>query len=107
MAKVTLITGGARSGKSRYAQAQAESTAEALIYIATCPVLDEEMMERIRKHREDRAHRAWETLEVERELAAALAEAPTEATVLVDCLTLWVNNLMYHAGDLLTESMIA
>ena len=59
MARIILITGGSRSGKSMYAQCIAESIAGERTYIATCPIVDDEMAERIRKHRETRRTRNW------------------------------------------------
>ena len=97
MARIILITGGSRSGKSIYAQQIAESMAEGRTYIATCPVVDEEMKERIRKHREARRTGNWQTIEETTDLAAALTKAKGSAVILIDCLTLWVNNLMYQA----------
>jgi adenosylcobinamide kinase/adenosylcobinamide-phosphate guanylyltransferase len=97
MARIILITGGSRSGKSIYAQQIAESMAEDRTYIATCPVVDEEMEERIRKHREARRAGNWQTIEETTDLAAALTRAKESAVILIDCLTLWVNNLMYQA----------
>ena len=97
MARIILITGGSRSGKSIYAQQIAESMAEDRTYIATCPVVDEEMEERIRKHREARRAGNWQTIEETTDLAAALTRAKGSAVILIDCLTLWVNNLMYQA----------
>jgi adenosylcobinamide kinase/adenosylcobinamide-phosphate guanylyltransferase len=97
MARIILITGGSRSGKSIYAQQIAESMAEDRTYIATCPVVDEEMEERILKHREARRTRNWQTIEETTDLAAALTGAKGSPVILIDCLTLWVNNLMYQA----------
>ncbi|MEI8172576.1 MAG: bifunctional adenosylcobinamide kinase/adenosylcobinamide-phosphate guanylyltransferase [Deltaproteobacteria bacterium] len=97
MARIILITGGSRSGKSIYAQQIAESMAEDRTYIATCPVVDEEMEERIRKHREARRAGNWQTIEETTDLEAALTRAKGSAVILIDCLTLWVNNLMYQA----------
>jgi adenosylcobinamide kinase/adenosylcobinamide-phosphate guanylyltransferase len=97
MARIILITGGSRSGKSIYAQQIAESMAEDRTYIATCPVVDEEMKERIRKHREARRAGNWQTIEETTDLTAALTRAKESAVILIDCLTLWVNNLMYQA----------
>jgi len=91
-----LITGGSRSGKSAYAQRIAESVSGARTYIATCPVVDKEMEERIRKHREARDP-SWRTIEEVTNLADALASARGSEVILVDCLTLWINNLMYEA----------
>lgn len=105
MSLLHLITGGSRSGKSAYAQSLAESIRSAgRTYVATCPVLDEEMRQRIERHRRDRQGRGWRTVEAPLELARAVADAPAGHVVLVDCLTLWVNNLLYQSqqggGDL-------
>lgn len=97
MAKVFLITGGSRSGKSAYAQRIAEALAQPRVFIATAPVLDGEMRERIRKHREARAGRGWETTEEQVDVAPALQRSRYANVILVDCLTLWINNLMFEA----------
>jgi adenosylcobinamide kinase/adenosylcobinamide-phosphate guanylyltransferase len=97
MGEIHLITGGARSGKSLYAQALGEEGAGPRVYVATMPLLDEEMHERVKKHREVRAGREWDTIEEETELAAALRATGGYQVRLVDCLTAWVSNLMHHA----------
>jgi adenosylcobinamide kinase/adenosylcobinamide-phosphate guanylyltransferase len=100
MSRMILVTGGARSGKSAYAQGLAESLPGPRTYVATCPVTDAEIAERIRKHRQARSEQAWQTLEEPLDLPAALTQATGSPTVLIDCLTLWINNLMYQAaGD--------
>ena len=96
--RVTLVLGGARSGKSRYAESLVEATASGL-YLATAEAGDAEMAERIRRHRERRGS-TWETLEEPLEVAAALRrEARPERPILVDCLTLWLSNLMAAGRD--------
>ncbi|MGZ6249611.1 MAG: bifunctional adenosylcobinamide kinase/adenosylcobinamide-phosphate guanylyltransferase [Syntrophales bacterium] len=97
MAKIIFITGGSRSGKSGYGQRIAESISGTRTYIATCPVIDKEMEDRIRKHKEARKLASWETLEESTDLAGALYMSRGSEVALVDCLTLWVNNLMYEA----------
>ena len=99
MGRMILVTGGARSGKSAYAQRLAEALAGPRCYVATCPVTDPEMAERVRKHRMARAQHEWQTLEEPLDLADTLARAEDSPTVLVDCLTLWINNLMYRAAN--------
>jgi len=102
---VTLVLGGARSGKSRYAEelieAQAQGEGQAL-YLATAEALDEEMSARIQKHK-DRRGAVWATIEETRELVAVLdREARPDRPILVDCLTLWLSNLLFNdlkAGD--------
>src|SRR5271157_1237454 len=97
MAKIIFITGGGRSGKSAYGQRIAESISGARTYIATCPVIDKEMEDRIRKHKETRKPASWQTLEELTDLTGALQRSRGGEVILVDCLTLWVNNLMYEA----------
>lgn len=89
-----LIIGGARSGKSRLAETRARDDGRDVVVVATAEALDEEMAERIERHRRDRpAH--WRTVEAPCGLAAALArEAAPERVVVVDCLTMWLSNLM-------------
>jgi adenosylcobinamide kinase/adenosylcobinamide-phosphate guanylyltransferase len=110
MARIILITGGSRSGKSTYAQTFAESVSGIRTYIATCPCIDEEMEKRIRKHREARQTSSWQTIEETKDLAGALQRAKESKVIMVDCLTLWINNLMYEAelqGKDITEEDIA
>ncbi|MCI0391486.1 MAG: bifunctional adenosylcobinamide kinase/adenosylcobinamide-phosphate guanylyltransferase, partial [Acidobacteria bacterium] len=95
---LTLIIGGARSGKSRYAQALCSPSSQ-VIYLATAradsAAADEEMLQRISRHRADRpAH--WQTVEEPLDLAGVLSAAPAEAAVLIDCVTLWIANLMWE-----------
>ena len=99
MGRCILVTGGSRSGKSMFAQRLAESLAGPRAFLATCPVIDDEMQERIRKHQESRRRGEWQTLEEPLDLTGALARARKHPVVLVDCLTLWVNNLMHEAGQ--------
>jgi adenosylcobinamide kinase/adenosylcobinamide-phosphate guanylyltransferase len=96
-----LVTGGARSGKSRFAEKYAEHLGRKGIYIATSPVFDEELAERVRLHRMRREESAfsWETVEEQYELADVLHRLgkredvqSREAVLLVDCLTLWLSN---------------
>ena len=99
MARIVLITGGCRSGKSAHAQGQAESLAGPRLYVATCPVTDDEMRARIARHQEERRGRGWESVEQPVALAEAIRNAGDAAVVLVDCLTLWINNVMYEAEE--------
>ncbi len=90
----TLIIGGARSGKSRLAERLAAESGEAIVYIATAAAGDEEMAARIAAHR---AHRpaSWETVEEPVGLAAALWRYATpQRCLIVDCITLWLTNLL-------------
>ncbi len=93
-APVTLILGGARSGKSLHAERLAEARPGPCVYLATAEAGDPEMAHRIRAHRERRGDR-WTTLEEPLELTAALQGAcAPDRTVLIDCLTLWLSNLL-------------
>lgn len=92
-----LILGGARSGKSRLAQSRAEADGRAVTVIATAEALDEEMAQRIARHRAERPGH-WRTVEAPRGLASALrAEAAAGRCLVVDCLTLWLANLLGEA----------
>ena len=110
MAPVIFITGGCRSGKSAFAERTAENLPASKVYLATAPVLDEEMARRIARHRADRAAGGWETIEETIDITGALQRIADGRTVLIDCLTLWINNLMYEAekkGREITEEEIA
>ena len=94
LAPVTLVLGGARSGKSRHAEGLVESQPGACIYLATAQAGDGEMAARIAAHRARRDER-WTTVEEPLDLAAALGQAcGPDRAVLVDCLTLWLSNLL-------------
>ena len=93
---VVLITGGARSGKSRRAEARTRAFAGRPVYLATAEALDEEMRERIAKHRARRGGE-WIEREVPLDLVKTLIETDGGGARLVDCLTLWLSNLL-HAG---------
>jgi adenosylcobinamide kinase/adenosylcobinamide-phosphate guanylyltransferase len=103
----TLVLGGARSGKSALAQDSAEAVAAEnggrLVMIATAQAFDSEMVERIARHREDRGL-AWTTLEAPLDLAGALEALGRGDVVVVDCLTLWLSNLMLEERDLATAA---
>lgn len=95
-----LILGGARSGKSREAERRAATSALAVTVIATAEALDDEMAARIRRHQDDRPA-GWRTVEAPVALADALrAEAAPERCIIVDCLTLWLTNLLADAHTL-------
>lgn len=96
---LTLVLGGARSGKSRYAEWLIATYPQPWVYVATAQARDEEMAERIAAHKA-RRDAGWRTIEAPHDLADALAAAPADAAVLVDCLTLWLSNLMEGAFDI-------
>ena len=110
MASIALVTGGCRSGKSAYAQETAERISSSRLYVATCPATDDEMRRRIEAHRQSRHGRQWETVEEPVDLAGVFRSHSDYGAVLVDCVTLWVNNLMYDAqreGRTIDEVRIA
>lgn len=90
-----LYLGGARSGKSRLAEQRARSSGKRLVYLATATAGDAEMAQRITHHQQQRRHDGWQTIEEPIALAATLARFNTpDYCVLVDCLTLWLTNLL-------------
>ena len=94
MAYIIFITGGARSGKSSFAEKRALEFGTSLGYLATAQMLDDEMHERIRQHRERRGVQ-WHTIEEPINLSQALAGCDgTYQAILVDCITLWLSNLL-------------
>lgn len=96
----TLVLGGARSGKSAFAQKAAETAVLAgrPVMIATGQAFDDEMAERIARHQADRGE-SWTTIEAPLALAEAIAALPADAVAVVDCLTLWLSNLMLAEHD--------
>jgi adenosylcobinamide kinase/adenosylcobinamide-phosphate guanylyltransferase len=96
MARLTLVLGGARSGKSARALVLAEGAAPGRVFLATAEPLDEEMAERIARHKAERGA-DWGLVEAPLDLGPAIAAAAAPGTaLLVDCLTLWLSNLMHH-----------
>jgi adenosylcobinamide kinase / adenosylcobinamide-phosphate guanylyltransferase len=100
---LTLVLGGARSGKSRYAQSLIEALPPPWIYVATGEARDAEMAERIAAHRARRG-KNWKTIEAPHDLAIVLAGAESGLPVLVDCLTLWLSNRMLAGADIEAET---
>lgn len=97
--RLTLILGGARSGKSRYAEGLVTAGPPPWIYLATAQAFDDEMRDRIAQHRARRAA-GWNTIEAPLDLAAVVAEhAHSRTPVLIDCLTLWLSNVMLDGKD--------
>lgn len=93
MGDVWFVTGGARSGKSRFAERLAANTGLEVVYVATLEPLDTEMEHRIARHQRERPA-SWRTVEAPHDVLSALDAAPLEACVLLDCLSLWVTNLL-------------
>src|SRR3546814_4071515 len=99
-----LVLGGARSGKSRYAQQCAETFAGELVYVATAQAFDDEMTERIERHQSDRGKR-WRTIEEPLEIANIIVRhAAPERLLLIDCLTLWTSHLLFAERDIPAET---
>jgi adenosylcobinamide kinase/adenosylcobinamide-phosphate guanylyltransferase len=104
--KIIFITGGARSGKSRFAEELARQFSGPKAYLATAQALDEEMAERIRRHRENRSG-DWQTLEEPTKVACCIKEEGDRFNLIIlDCLTLWVSNLImagWHEARIMEE----
>lgn len=100
MHTTTLVIGGCRSGKSNHALTlAAKMNRRPMTFLATCEPRDEEMRQRIRHHRQERGAE-WETLEVPIKLAEAIARNGEQTgLMLVDCLTLWISNLMVESAN--------
>ena len=103
IADLYLVLGGARSGKSRHAEGLVQAMPPPWRYIATAEPLDEELRERIAAHKARRGAE-WRTVEAPLELASALDGCPDGAPALIDCLTLWLGNLML--GDRPVEAAV-
>ena len=109
MGKLTFILGGARSGKSTYAQRLAERSGKSVVYIATAHAGDDEMSARITKHRADRPAE-WTTLEIQQDIAAYLKRHPVQAELyLLDCVTLLATNILFQhtEGEVTDEQKAA
>jgi adenosylcobinamide kinase / adenosylcobinamide-phosphate guanylyltransferase len=100
----TLVLGGARSGKSRHAELLVRETGLKRLYIATAQAFDDEMAARVAQHRATRAADGWTTIEEPLALAEAISKArQPDAAILVDCLTLWLSNIMLAGRDVAPE----
>ena len=94
-----LVLGGCRSGKSDHALKLAESIGSSRIFVATCVPRDDEMRQRVKRHQAERSD-AWQTREIPVDLAGAIAtHSPQADVLLIDCLTLWLNNLLMETED--------
>ena len=96
---LTLVLGGAASGKSRHAEKLITDTGLNPVYIATAQPFDDEMRAKISRHREQRGP-AWQTREAPLDLAGALGSCEADAAVLIDCATLWLTNLVLGEHDI-------
>jgi adenosylcobinamide kinase/adenosylcobinamide-phosphate guanylyltransferase len=96
MRRITLVLGGARSGKSAYAESLAVRHKGPKLYIATAQAFDDEMQARIEQHRRQRSGAGWETVEAPFDLAGILRDcAGGGRFILIDCVTIWIGNLMH------------
>ena len=96
MGAVTLLIGGARSGKSALAVDIGRRHDGDVVFVATAEPFDDDMRQRIARHRLDRP--SWPTIEAPLDLGAAIAALPAESLAIVDCLTVWVGNELHHRG---------
>ncbi|MGP1355685.1 bifunctional adenosylcobinamide kinase/adenosylcobinamide-phosphate guanylyltransferase [Roseicyclus sp.] len=101
---LTLVIGGASSGKSAFAERLVMASRLARVYIATAEAFDAEMEEKIALHRVRRMGGGWRTVEAPRDLEGALMQVETGEVVLVDCVTFWLTNQMLDAADLTEET---
>ena len=99
MCLTILVTGGARSGKSVFAEKRTKQLGSSLIYIATSEVIDSEMRKRVEEHQARRGSE-WQTLHAPINLTEALIETDGKGPCLVDCVTFWLNNLIFHDEDI-------
>lgn len=100
---LTLILGGAASGKSAFAEGLVLKGETAPLYVATAQVFDEEMAEKVQRHREMRGT-GWTTIEEPLDLPGALAQAGSRQPVLIDCATLWLTNVILGEHDVAAYS---
>ena len=100
--QLSLVLGGARSGKSAFAEGLATSANRPRAYIATSQAFDVEMEAKIAKHRQDRGPK-WQTIEAPLDIAQALGAVQPDSVILIDCLTLWLSNQMHAGADIETE----
>lgn len=98
MCLTILVTGGARSGKSSFAEKRTKQLGSSLMYIATSEIIDSEMENRVAEHQARRGSE-WQTLHAPLKLTEALSEIDGKGPCLVDCLTIWLNNLIFHNED--------
>ena len=99
MCLTILVTGGARSGKSVFAEKRTKQLGSSLIYIATSEVIDSEMKKRVEEHQARRGSE-WQTFHAPINLKETLIETDGKGPCLVDCLTFWLNNLIFHDEDI-------
>ncbi|BDD87153.1 bifunctional adenosylcobinamide kinase/adenosylcobinamide-phosphate guanylyltransferase [Desulfofustis limnaeus] len=106
MAELVLVVGGTRSGKSDYAQQRCELLPGSRCFLATCVPLDNEMQDRVARHRLARQTQRWTTVEEPLHLDEAIRSHPDFDVYLVDCLTLWVSNMLLDKPDMSVEQAL-
>jgi len=99
---LTFVLGGARSGKSAYAEGLIMAHPSPWFYIATAQAFDDEMRERIATHRARRGG-DWRTIEAPQLLPEAISNAPADAPLMIDCLAIWLSNRMFAEADLVAD----
>ncbi|MFZ8932441.1 MAG: bifunctional adenosylcobinamide kinase/adenosylcobinamide-phosphate guanylyltransferase [Bacteriovoracaceae bacterium] len=104
MAYIILYTGGCRSGKSEMARKNCEKITGKKLFLATAPVLNEEMEQRVQKHKASRDPKIWDTIEEEISLAEVFLRSDHNV-ILVDCLTFWVDNIIYKMPAIKEEDL--
>ena len=102
---LSLVIGGARSGKSALAERLVLGSGQAPVYLATAEARDDEMVARIAAHRAAREGAGWRIAEAPRDVAQVLASAAPDEVVLLDCATLWLTNAMLGGGDVAAEEV--
>lgn len=102
----TLILGGARSGKSKWAEKWAAATTKPVVYLATAQPRDEEMQARISQHK-NRRPAEWVTIEEPLDIANIIRSTPAGSCLLIDCLTLWLSNVLYQCHEEYGDTPIA
>lgn len=105
MGVITLLIGGARSGKSALAVEIARRHDGDVVFVATAEPFDDDMAARIAQHRLDRPE--WPTVEAPRELAVAVAAADVDALLIIDCVTVWVGNELHHGAPMDPAPLVA
>ena len=104
MAYIVLYTGGCRSGKSELARKYCEKISGEKLFLATAPVLNEEMEERVRKHQAVRDPAIWDTVEEQISIAEIFSRCEHNV-ILVDCLTFWIDNIIYKMPAIKEEDL--
>lgn len=101
---ITLVIGGASSGKSAFAEALVHDSGLAKVYLATAQAFDDEMKAKIEAHRNSRSGFGWRTVEAPLEMAKELASLDSDEVALVDCASLWLSNIMLATRDWESEA---